>query len=742
MQTKTSQEGWRIANGPLKTRWTDTVTPKKAHPEYPRPQMVRTEWLNLNGLWEYAIVPQDAGWTSPGDGKILVPFPVESALSGVMRSVAPTERVWYHRTFEVPSGWKGKRVLLHFGAVDWYTQVWVNGQQVGTHRGGYNPFRFDITEALKADGPQDLLVSVHDPTDGDHGGLQPHGKQTLQPGGIMYTPTTGIWQTVWLEPVPTPSVADLRLVPDVDNAALHLSVLIEGEADRCHIEVVALDGGREVARAQGAPNVELTLPLQKPKLWSPKTPFLYDLQVTLREGGQVRDAVRSYFGMRKISIGHDEEGVTRIFLNNQPIFQIGLLDQGFWPDGLYTAPCEAAMRYDLQTIKRLGFNLLRKHVKVEPHIWYALCDRMGILVWQDMPSASRPNDISPESLEERDREFERELQEMILTHRNHPCIVMWVPFNEGWGQYNTEQIVAKIKEMDPTRLVDNASGWTDRGVGDVIDMHNYPGPGCPEPEEHRAAVLGEFGGLGYAEKGHTWTEKSWGYQGLPSRDMLTRRYAQLLQRVWQLQKKPGLCSAVYTQLSDVETECNGIITYDRFEVKMDPKVMTAANQGNFEGIPPMPEPAVLTKTILWKYTTQQPGAGWYKPGFDDTDWQEGAAGFGTQGTPGAIVHTVWNTDDIWLRREVYLTEDEVKHPLLLLHHDEDVEVYINGVLAFKEPSFLTDYEVVSISSEAHNTLYIGKNLLAVHCRQTTGGQYVDVEFIQEAEMGGHTASEK
>jgi hypothetical protein len=731
MQSNVKGEEWHAATGPLKTRWTDSVSPTNDHPEYPRPQMERSVWQNLNGLWEYAITPKDASWSGTADGHILVPFPVESALSGVMRSVSPDERVWYHRVFEVPSSWHRKRVLLHFGAVDWETNVWVNGKKIGTHRGGYDPFTFDITEALKSGGPQDLLVSVYDPTDGEEGGLQPHGKQTLHPGGIMYTPTTGIWQTVWLEPVPHTYISDLKIVPDIDHSQLHLTVFVNGPTTGYEVEAQATEQNSVVARGSGAPNAELTLTIPNEKLWSPDDPFLYGLTVTLRNSDGAVDRVKSYFGMRKISIGPDEKGITRILLNNRPIFQIGLLDQGFWPDGLYTAPSEAAMRYDLETIKRLGFNLLRKHVKVEPDVWYSLCDHLGILVWQDMPSAGRPANLDPEILARRDRQFEHELSAMIQTHWNHPCIIMWVPFNEGWGQFDTARIVSMIKELDPSRLVDNASGWTDERVGDVIDMHNYPGPGSPKPEPNRAAVLGEFGGLGFAVKGHTWSQKSWGYQGLPNREMLTLRYAQLLQKVWQLRDNPGLCAAVYTQLSDVETECNGIMTYDRAEIKMNPKIMTEVNQGKFDNVPPLPEPAVLTKTILWRYTTQRPGEGWFKPGFDDSGWKEGAAGFGTQGTPGAIVHTEWNTDDIWLRRTVDLKADLLKHPLLLLHHDEDVQVYINGVLAFEEPGFLTEYEVVPIRPEALKTLHPGPNLLAVHCHQTTGGQYVDVEFVGE-----------
>ena len=497
-QSTTWAAEWKPADGPLKTRWAKDVSPDKVLPEYPRPQMVRKDWLNLNGLWDVKL----------GDGtesRILVPFAVESALSGVMKH---TDRLTYHRSFEIPKSWRGRHVLLHFGAVDWEAKVSLNGKELGVHRGGYDAFTFDITDALRKDGAQEITVEVFDPT--DLGG-QARGKQKLKPGSIMYTPTTGIWQTVWLEPVGEAHIESLKIIPDLDEGCLRLTVMGSGT-----VEAVASDGGKQIAKGSGAAGSELKLAISKPKLWSPDSPHLYDLRVSLKSRGKVVDAVTSYFGMRKVALGKDEKGVTRMMLNGKSVFQVGPLDQGFWPDGLYTAPTDEALRYDIEMTKKLGFNMARKHVKIEPDRWYYWCDKLGLLVWQDMPSGDKyisgnAPDITrtPESASE----FETELHALIQGRRNHPCIVMWVPYNEGWGQWDTARIVEMIKKLDPTRLVDNTSGWTDRGVGDVNDMHKYPGPGCPEPEANRAVVLGEFGGLGLPVSDHTWqSQKNWGYR--------------------------------------------------------------------------------------------------------------------------------------------------------------------------------------------------------------------------------------
>jgi hypothetical protein len=580
-----AQSRWQAATGPLATRWTKEVTPENAHREYPRPTMARSAWLNLNGLWDYAIVergaPQPAEWT----GKILAPFPVESALSGVMKPVNDKQRLWYRRQFTVPSDWQGKRVLLHFGAVDWETVVWVNGKELGTHRGGYDGFSFDLTSALHLSGDQELVVAVWDPTDA---GRQPRGKQVRNPHGIWYTPTTGIWQTVWLEPVPETHIRGLKLVPDLDNRALNLTVDTGGPESGLIVQAVALSEGTEVSRATGRAGEQIVLAVPNTRRWSPTAPFLYDLKVTLVKGGQEADQVSSYFGMRKIALAKDEHGRLRLFLNNQPLFQLGPLDQGFWPDGLYTAPTDAALRYDIEATRQLGLNLCRKHVKIEPERWYYWCDKLGLLVWQDMPSGGAgDNRTDRRRSDEAAQQFEAELTALVQGRFNHPSIIMWVPYNEGWGQYDTPRMVDLVRQLDPSRLVNNASGWTDRGAGDVLDIHSYPGPAAPNPDPKRASVLGEFGGLGLPLPGHTWqNEKNWGYRSFQTREELTDAYLKLIDRLHPLTGNAGLAAAVYTQTTDVEVEVNGLMTYDRALVKMDAALVTEANRKVYTPPPP------------------------------------------------------------------------------------------------------------------------------------------------------------
>ncbi|MCH2367561.1 MAG: beta-galactosidase, partial [Planctomycetes bacterium] len=512
-----SHAQWKPAGAKLMTRWGKTVSPAKVHQEYPRPQLVRGDWVNLNGLWDYAIRPAAAESPKQADGKILVPFPVESALSGVGRMVGKEKRVWYRRTFKVPGSWKGSRVLLHFGAVDWEAKVWVNGKPAGSHRGGYDSFTFDVTDLLASGGgSQRLEVSAWDPSDE---GPQPRGKQVSKPGGIWYTPVTGIWQTVWLEAVPLTSISSLHIEPDVDGKRLKVAVETLGTdkvAARVNIPALGVSG-------EGAPGSVVELALKEFELWSPENPKLYDLEVELLSGGKTVDRVKSYFGMRKIALGKDRNGIPRILLNGEPLFQFGPLDQGWWPDGLYTAPSDEALRYDLEVTKKLGFNMVRKHVKVEPLRWYYHCDRMGLLVWQDMPSgganARWPLDGTELRRDEKEKaQFDRELDALIDSHRNQVSIVAWVPFNEAWGQFDTARVTRRIEEKDPGRLVISASGGNDFGIGHVHDIHQYPGPRRPPAETARAAVLGEYGGLGLPLKGHTWQNaKNWGYRSFKLR---------------------------------------------------------------------------------------------------------------------------------------------------------------------------------------------------------------------------------
>jgi len=556
---------WKPVEGHLLTRWAEQVDPQSPWPEYPRPKMVRESWMNLNGLWEYAIVPENLKFesllkklTDGGDGKILVPFCAESALSGVGKRVMRENSIWYHRTFKIPEKSKDERLLLHFGAVDWDCTVWVNGKEVGNHKGGYDPFYFDITDNLKVEENQ-IIVRVWDATSDSP---QLRGKQLRNPGGIWYTPVTGIWQTVWLEPVPNNSIERLQCVPDIDAETLTLTVHTSTGSDS-EVYVRAMDGDKEVANIKGKTGQPLILPIENPKLWAPGSPFLYDLEVVL-DGG---DKVLSYFGMRKISMTKDANGVPRIALNNEILFQYGPLDQGWWPDGLYTPANEAALIYDLEVTQKLGMNLVRKHVKVELERFYYHCDQMGLIVWQDMPNGTCETD--PEG----QKQFRIELERMIDAFEHYPSIVMWVPFNEAWGQHDTVEIANWVKRRDPSRLVNEASGWNDKGSGDIKDLHIYQGPGIPEIEDYRAAVMGEFGGLGYAVKGHLWSEKrgskNFGYgKGYASQVHFQHRYEELLHSMRPMIDQ-GLCAAVYTQTSDVEGEINGLITYDREVVKLD-----------------------------------------------------------------------------------------------------------------------------------------------------------------------------
>jgi hypothetical protein len=570
---------WKPAQGPLMTRWTEEVNPTSVLPEYPRPQMVREEWFNLNGLWDYAIVPSSSERPSRYDGKILVPFCIESTLSGVMKNVGPENQLWYRRTFELPEGWAGRIIMLHFGACDWETTVWVNGNEVGKHKGGYDSFEFDISQALKNKGRQELVVSVWDPVDQ---GTQPRGKQVLKPEGIWYTSVTGIWQTVWLEPLNSDHFNSVDIVPDIDADVVSFIADLSSE-DGFTIEAIVSTNGQVVAQ-ETSDQKQVTVWINSPIYWTPEYPYLYDYRLVLvRNDGTRADSVDGYFGMRKISLGIDEKGFTRMMLNDEFVFQFGPLDQGWWPDGLYTAPSDEALRNDIDVTKLLGFNMARKHVKVEPDRWYYWCDKLGLLVWQDMPSGDKfiggedPDIIRTQESED---QYRLELQELIKEHLNHPSIVVWVPFNEGWGQFKTAEIVDFIRGLDSTRLIDPASGWTDRKVGDIRDIHEYPGPAMPEPEKSRAIVLGEFGGLGLPVEGHTWQAKdNWGYRSFEDRDKLFEAYTGLIDKLMPMVGK-GLSAAVYTQTTDVEVEVNGLMTYDRAMIKMEPEKLFQINRGS------------------------------------------------------------------------------------------------------------------------------------------------------------------
>jgi hypothetical protein len=542
---------WQPGAGPLKSKWTDQVDPASVLPEYPRPGLVRSAWLSLNGLWEFQAGSADeaapVGKTLAK--KILVPFPIESSLSGVMQMNVVDS--WYRRRFVVPPEWNGKRVLLHFGAVDWEAEAFVNGTSLGVHKGGYDAFSFDVTDRL-GQGEQELIVRVHDATD------QTRGKQSTNPSGIYYTPSSGIWQTVWIEPVPDVSIATIRITPNVDAGRVEIVTRSTHDGSGLQVSVSVKDGGSLVASAQGALGASVQIPIPSAKLWSPASPFLYDLEVSVANG----DTVQSYFGMRKIDVA-DVGGVLRTRLNGNVIFMLGPLDQGFWPDGIYTAPTDEALRFDLETMKSLGLNMVRKHIKVEPERWYYHADRLGLVVWQDMPSYGGG------------QQFETELAAMITQHYNHPSIVVWIPFNEGWGQFDTVRIADSVAAQDPTRLVTPASGWNDAEAGDLQDKHCYSGP-CSGDSTTRARVNGEFGGWGLATPGHQWSGQASLYNSVADKAALNKELVSGLQALGDLKNTQRLNAGVYTQLTDVETELNGLLTYDRVVSKVDPAVYKPA----------------------------------------------------------------------------------------------------------------------------------------------------------------------
>ncbi len=726
---------WQMKQGPLMTPWAALIDTNNPLPEYPRPQLVRTNWLNLNGIWQFqpdaTNDPVPTGQTL--SSQILVPYPMESAISGVMQY---SEFSLYRQLFTVPPAWSGKRIILHLDAVDWQATVYVNGQNVGTHKGGYDPFSYDITPYLNG-GSNELIVQVYNPV--DNGG-QPRGKQTLSPGGIMYTSSTGIWQPVWLEPVDASGVNNLQIVPDVDNARLRLTVNTYATAGVTVVATVS-SNGVAVNSLSGAPQTELDIPVPNPNLWSPESPFLYNLQITVIHSGVTNDSVTSYFGMRKISISV-VNGVPKIFLNNSAYFGMGPLDQGFWPDGIYTAPTDAALEYDLLQEKALGFNAVRKHIKVERQRWYYWADKLGLLVWQDMPSCnSYTGNPSPPAVDPVD--FQAELTAMVTNHWNSPCIIMWDIFNEdqgeagsgdGVGQASTASLVSLVKTMDPSRLVNQASGGAYFGVGDVLDSHSYPDPGDPTSGT-QAPVDGEFGGIAWHVTGHLWNpaQAGTGYLLASSTNNIATLYDGYITEAVNFKSAAngGLNAAIYTQITDVENECNGLMTYDRL-VKPDPNKIAISNQKAISGKLTVTTVLPTSQSVpqTWQWTTNTPASNWYATNFNATGWSTGVGGFGTA-DPGVTPNTAWTTPGyIYLRRTFNpgtLTPLQMSNLVFTTYHDEDVAIYINGVLAGSASGYSTAYVSVPITPQGLAAIIPnGTNVLAVSCHQTTGGQFIDV----------------
>lgn len=704
---------YRPVEGKMMTRWGKTVTPENVWKQYPRPQLKRDTWQNLNGMWEYAIAPKDAKQPKSFDGEILVPFAVESALSGVGKTVLPEDRVWYRRTFEVPAEWKGKNIILHFEAVDWESSVWVNGKLVGTHKGGSKAFSFDVTRYLKR-GEQELVVSVWDPTDQ---GMQARGKQVLNPRGIWYTPVSGIWQTVWMEPVSKTSIQSVYPVADIDKKQVKLHTSLAGAKGGEEILVKVTNENEIVLEKKFSSHGELVLDIPSPKLWTPESPELYHMEISILKNGQLLDHVDTYFAMRKISMVKDSRGFQQMQLNNETIFQYGTLDQGWWPDGLLTPPSAEAMLYDMEVLKEMGFNMLRKHIKVEPSLYYYYADSLGLLVWQDMVSGFATEHRSEQHVSwdaptdwerpaESAKQFEYELKGMIDQLKFFPSIVTWVIFNEGWGQYETKRVVDWSMNYDKTRIINGVSGWTDRECGHMNDAHQYPGPGMEPAEQNpgRTIVLGEFGGLGLPVQGHLWNPnmRNWGYRTYSSTPELIKEYTKLMHNLYPLRHR-GLSAAVYTQTTDVEGEVNGLLTYDREVIKIDPELLRILHAPLYAADSKTTKDIVTDSELKEneiQFTKNNPGVNWLTSQKGD--------GFKTQDGPLDLK----KGESIWALQSFKLNDIPDGISLKILSFGE-VKVYLNGKLVLdKRIIGKRHYEHFNIS-EFSGFLKKGENQIAI-----------------------------
>ena len=568
---------WKPIGDNIKTDWGENINPDNVLQEYPRPILVRKDWKNLNGLWDYTITGKGESKPKNYDGEILVPFAIESSLSGVKKRISKEQELWYHKNFQIPKKWKRKEIILHFGAVDWESELWINDKKVGIHKGGYDPFSFNITPYLKKVKNQKIELRVWDPTDE---GFQPRGKQVKNPRGIWYSPVSGIWQTVWIEPLNTKHISKLYTTTNIDIPSVTIKTFTSYNSEKDFLQLIIRESDKIISKIQQKFDSEIKIAINQPKLWTPENPFLYDLEINLISEGEIIDVVKTYFGMRKISIRKDINGTRRLHLNNKQYFQFGTLDQGWWPDGLYTAPSDDALKFDIIKTKEYGFNMIRKHVKVEPARWYYHADKIGMLVWQDMPNPGKTNPptwirnkffdskeyIPPPEVE---KNFMNEWKEIIDFLYSNPSIVCWVPFNEGWGQFNTIEITNWTKKYDPYRLVNPASGGNHYKIGDITDVHNYPDPKMKFYDPERSNVLGEYGGIGLAIDGHLWQKnKNWGYVKYSNSKEATDEYINFGNQLFEMVPK-GFSGAIYTQTTDVEGEVNGLMTYDRKILKLD-----------------------------------------------------------------------------------------------------------------------------------------------------------------------------
>jgi len=723
-------QNWAPVPGQIMTNWANNVTPENVWKEYPRPQMVRTDWLNLNGLWDFEITERDTNKIAINYArKILVPFCVESALSGIKETITGKQQMIYRRFFSIPSHWNQKHLILHFEAVDYEAKVWVDGKYVGIHKGGYDHFQFDIAGFLNKDEKHEIKLVVWDPT---NEGSQPIGKQALPAirNRTKYTATSGIWQTVWLEPTNEVAIESIKIIPNIDNGTISLQTKVVGATQGARIKIQAFDQGKEIASSIAAIGEPVSLQLNQPKLWSPTNPFLYDLKLSLINDGKVSDEVSSYFGMRKISMGRDQEGYMRILLNNEIIYQLGPLDQGYWPDGILTPASDQALRYDIAYLKKIGANMDRMHMKVQPERWYYHCDQLGILVWQDMVSPTKFIDTKS-NLNPSDFELEHNITVDQLY--NHPSIIQWVLFNESWGQYDTERLTAALKAKDPTRLVINASGWHDKKVGDIRDFHDYtihPAVALVNKNDDRAMVLGEAGGIDLLIPGHLWTpdlkggtkiKTDWSIdfkKGIvKSSDELIEKYKILLDDLFQL-KKYGLNAVVYTQISDVEDEISGWMTYDRKVSKLPETTFAALHEQFFK--PTMTGKFILPLSInepqQWNYSFTAPSNDWIK-NLMLSDFKTGMTPFGIESNNVHKVNTPWNTNSLFLNKEFTLSSVPSKLSLIACNTGI-TEVYINGAYVMQFNNFLKNDPEVKISEtilsdEAMKLLKLGVNQLSL-----------------------------
>lgn len=763
----------------MMTEWGEKVTPENAWREHPRPQMMRREWKSLSGHWDYSVRPQEAGIPEGHDGKILVPFPAPSALSGVREWIASTNALWYSRTVELHPK-EGERTLFHLDGADFRSQVFVNGVEATDtpHQSAQLALTVDITPFVK-DGANRIDIQVWDPmnfakADRTRWVGNSTGKQTYSPSGCHYTGITGIWAPVWVETVPETYVRGYKATPDFDRGTVRIEVDGAGDVKGARCMVRVKDAGAVVASAElkrwGAP-VELQLP-RPVKPWSPESPFLYDVEIALG-----KDVVQGYFGMRKFEVKEDANGVLRFFLNNRLYYPIGTLDQGWWPDGLLTPPSDAAMAWDIGFLKRLGFNMMRKHIKVEPMRYYYLCDLLGILVFQDMPSGYG-------DLNGRYGPYRDELKGMIDQLYNAPSIVMWIPYNERWGQpgeAQTSWTLKWVKRYDPSRVVDGPSGWSDYEGGfiksidgkgtltktehfpdgvpesaEVIDFHQYPHPRVLPANTHRATMCGEFGGLGLRVEGHVWNPemRNWGYGGTgaggkEAAAAVQKAYLGLMDELCAMAFLEGCAASVYTQTTDVEGEINGLVTYDRRVEKFDAAAIRAAHEKVCRfaaaGAGPFSKrdlvaPATSAVPAEWAYAFSGVPQDWMAPGFDDSSWKRSVGGFGSKAilhaNRGAKLSVEWKTPAIFLRTRFDAPDEDFDFAVLSAFHDEDLQVYLNGERIFEEAGNTKDYVSRLVDAGRLRSLLRNKgNVLAVSVVQTCGGQFADVGLFTVRSRG-------